>query len=128
MNKCSACGHARVFHAEVGIFICCSRRDDGQRCECTRFVPSKDNTNETSTVKPIRMRLPCESCGELHVDEGQSATHNHHTHQCAFCGLVWRPAEECTVGVKYLWPQSKENTLATCQRMQSKRSAASNTR
>jgi len=55
----------------------------------------------------IRMRLPCEACGELHIDKGEFATKPHHTHQCENCGLVWRPAIEDTIGVKFLWEQSK---------------------
>lgn len=56
---------------------------------------------------PIRMRLVCEACGELHVDAGEFATKPHHTHQCERCGLTWRPAIENTVGVRHLWEQSK---------------------
>jgi len=59
-------------------------------------------------VEPIRMRMPCEQCGELHIDEGEFATKPHHTHQCERCGAVWRPAEENTVGVRFLWPQAKD--------------------
>lgn len=55
---------------------------------------------------PIRMRLSCECCGQLHVDEGDFAIKPHHTHQCANCGLIWRPAVEHTVGVRFLWEQS----------------------
>lgn len=57
--------------------------------------------------EPIRMRLPCEQCGELHIDEGEFANKPHHTHQCEKCGLVWRPAIVETVGVRSLWEQSK---------------------
>jgi hypothetical protein len=48
------------------------------------------------------MRLPCEGCGELHVDEGEFATRPHHTHSCQHCGLTWRPAIIPTVGVRFL--------------------------
>jgi len=58
-------------------------------------------------MSSIPMRLPCEKCGELHVDEGEFATKDHHTHQCEKCGLVWRPAIENTRGVRFLWEQSK---------------------
>ena len=58
-------------------------------------------------TKPVRMRLPCEQCGELHIDEGEFASKPHHTHQCEKCGLVWRPAIVETVGVRFLWEQSK---------------------
>jgi predicted RNA-binding Zn-ribbon protein involved in translation (DUF1610 family) len=52
--------------------------------------------------KPIPMRMPCPGCGDLHIDEGEFATKPHHTHACQECGLVWRPACVCTVGVKFL--------------------------
>lgn len=48
------------------------------------------------------MRLVCEDCGILHIDEGEFATKPHHTHACQHCGLVWRPAVVCTVGVQFL--------------------------
>lgn len=51
---------------------------------------------------PIPMRLPCESCGKLHIDEGEFATKPHHTHSCQHCGLTWRPAIVATVGVQFL--------------------------
>lgn len=56
---------------------------------------------------PIRVRLPCERCGTLHIDRGEFATERHHTHQCEKCGLVWRPAEEDTIGVQFLYDQTK---------------------
>jgi hypothetical protein len=57
--------------------------------------------------RSIRMRLICPECFELHIDEGESATKPHHTHQCAECGMTWRPAVENTVGVRFLWEQGK---------------------
>jgi hypothetical protein len=51
---------------------------------------------------PIRIRLVCPACGELHVDEGEFATKPHHTHACQHCGAVWRPALVPTVGVRFL--------------------------
>ena len=51
---------------------------------------------------PIPMRLVCEGCGELHIDEGEFATKPHHTHTCQKCGLNWRPAKVATVGVQWL--------------------------
>ncbi len=53
-------------------------------------------------MAPIPMRLPCEKCKKLHIDEGQFATKPHHTHSCQFCGLTWRPAVVYTVGVRFL--------------------------
>lgn len=52
--------------------------------------------------EPIPMRLPCERCGELHIDVGEFATRIHHTHSCQHCGLTWRPAVVPTVGVRFL--------------------------
>jgi len=51
---------------------------------------------------PIRMRLTCEKCGALHVDESLFETKPHHTHACQDCGAVWRPAIVPTVGVRFL--------------------------
>lgn len=48
------------------------------------------------------MRLPCEKCGALHIDEGEFAVKPHHTHTCQRCGLTWRAAIEPTVGVLFL--------------------------
>ena len=53
-------------------------------------------------LEPIPMRLRCEVCGALHVDEGEFATKPHHTHVCQECGAEWRPALVCTVGVRFL--------------------------
>lgn len=50
----------------------------------------------------IPMRLTCPSCGELHIDKGEFATKEHHTHACQNCGMVWRPAVVPTVGVRFL--------------------------
>jgi hypothetical protein len=51
---------------------------------------------------PIPMRLPCEKCGVLHIDEGRFATEAHETHVCQGCGLAWKPARVPTVGVAFL--------------------------
>jgi hypothetical protein len=51
---------------------------------------------------PIPMRLPCEKCGALHIDEGRFATEPHETHVCQSCGLTWKPARVPTVGVAFL--------------------------
>lgn len=48
------------------------------------------------------MRLACEACGKLHIDEGEFLTKPHHTHSCQFCGLTWRPAVVHTIGVQFL--------------------------
>lgn len=51
---------------------------------------------------PVPMRIVCEGCGQLHIDEGEFATRAHHSHSCQHCGLTWRPAIVSTVGVRFL--------------------------
>ena len=63
-------------------------------------------------LPPIPMRLTCPDCGTLHIDVGEFATKPHHTHACQSCGLCWRPAVVCTVGVQFL-PGFK-NGAETC--------------
>ena len=48
------------------------------------------------------MTLWCPKCSARHVDVGEFATKPHHTHACQECGLTWRPAVVCTVGVTFL--------------------------
>lgn len=55
-----------------------------------------------SPPEPLQIRLVCESCGELHIDEGEYVTKAHHTHACQHCGHTWRPAVPPTVGVRFL--------------------------
>jgi hypothetical protein len=50
----------------------------------------------------VPIRISCEKCGELHIDEGIWATKPHHTHSCQHCGLTWRPAVFNTIGVRFL--------------------------
>lgn len=53
-------------------------------------------------AEPVPMILTCVSCGARHVDRGEFATKPHHTHSCQSCGVTWRPAVVCTVGVQFL--------------------------
>ncbi len=55
-----------------------------------------------TTMGPIPMFLTCPMCGKRHIDEGEFATREHHTHACQGCGLTWRPAIVPTVGVQFL--------------------------
>lgn len=50
----------------------------------------------------IPMRLFCPICDAQHIDEGEFATKEHHSHACQSCGAVWRPAIVATVGVQFL--------------------------
>lgn len=61
----------------------------------------ESNSGE-AVADPIPMRLPCPSCGALHLDVGEFATKVHYTHACQECGMVWRPAVVPTVGVRFL--------------------------
>lgn len=67
--------------------------------------------------EPIPMRLVCEDCGILHIDEGEFATKPHHTHACQHCGLVWRPAVVATVGVQFLPGFKNERMIDGHQRV-----------
>ncbi len=66
-----------------------------------RRAQSIPKTDETQ-ADIIDARLPCESCGRLHVDEGVFETKPHHTHSCQFCGLTWRPMVPFSRGVRFL--------------------------
>lgn len=57
---------------------------------------------EAGRTASVEMILTCPSCGERHIDEGNFATKRHHTHACQHCGMCWRPAIVCTVGVRFL--------------------------
>lgn len=41
-------------------------------------------------------------CAARHIDKGDFATKEHHTHSCQECGFTWRPAVVATVGVQFL--------------------------
>lgn len=50
----------------------------------------------------IPMIIWCPSCRARHIDKDRFETKPHHTHACQSCGMVWRPAIVCTVGVQFL--------------------------
>lgn len=54
--------------------------------------------------EPVPMILFCPKCGTRHIDQPDPANgwdkHPHRSHLCASCGLIWRPADICTVGVE----------------------------
>lgn len=54
------------------------------------------------TQDPVPLIMSCPACGERHVDGGAFAHKPHHTHACQHCGMCWRPAVVCTVGVQFL--------------------------
>lgn len=55
-------------------------------------------------TKPIDMVLHCPNCGTQHVDkpepENDWTNPPHRSHLCHMCGMVWRPADVPTQGVK----------------------------
>lgn len=55
----------------------------------------------------LPIRICCEKCNELHVDEGEWVLKPHHTHECQKCGHVWRPAKFNTTGVRFLFSTEK---------------------
>jgi len=65
-------------------------------------VAAKYCAQHSQPGPPVPMYLTCPKCGERHIDEGDFATRPHHTHSCQACGLTWRPAVICTVGVQFL--------------------------
>lgn len=58
--------------------------------------------NELGRCVWLPMLLWCPCCQARHIDEGEWAKAPHHTHACQHCGMVWRPAVENTVGVRFL--------------------------
>lgn len=69
--------------------------------ECARRV-AKMLMDWIYPPSAVPMILHCPDCGERHVDEGDFAARPHHTHACQTCGMVWRPAKQPTVGVRFL--------------------------
>lgn len=67
-----------------------------------QFLTLADRHRPSEAPPVIEMLLWCPECSERHVDEGQWAVNRHHTHACQHCGHVWRPAVECTRGVRFL--------------------------
>jgi hypothetical protein len=53
-------------------------------------------------VTPIDMILLCPNCNRQHVDASKGVWDNppHKSHECQFCGIIWRPADVETNGVK----------------------------
>lgn len=76
------------------------------------------------------MILPCPACGTQHIDVADlprpccfkaapapCAAHPalwtnppHKSHKCAFCGLIWRPADVPTTGVASIKTRGKADT------------------
>lgn len=79
--------------------------DRKQRVEVQKRVAAQYRQGRSALrrlAEPIPMLLWCPECGKRHIDQGDFATREHHTHACQSCGHVWRPAIVCTVGVRFL--------------------------
>lgn len=67
-------------------------------------------------LKPIDILLFCPQCGEQHVDEPQLEkgwdNPPHKSHECQFCGWVWRPADVPTNGVLTIRTKGKVDKSA----------------
>ena len=66
--------------------------------------------------EPINMLLFCPACHRQHVDAPNDLMdwHNppHRSHLCAYCNLVWRPADVCTNGVEATETRGKNDTYS----------------
>lgn len=63
---------------------------------------------------PIPMVLQCPMCQVFHIDEPNEAkgwtNPPHRSHECQFCGCVWRPADVPTTGVLRTQTRGKADT------------------
>jgi hypothetical protein len=71
---------------------------------------------EAKVPEPVAMLLFCPHCGEQHVDAPDEdkgwANPPHRSHECQFCGWVWRPADVATTGVLKIETQGKVDKSA----------------
>lgn len=63
---------------------------------------------------PLAIRICCEKCGTLHIDEGEFATRPHKSHTCQSCGVTWQPSLHPTFGVRFL-PGTQNKKDNTCE-------------
>lgn len=65
---------------------------------------------------PINMLLFCPQCAEQHIDDPQLEkgwdNPPHRSHECQFCGYVWRPADVATNGVAQITTEGKRDGRA----------------
>lgn len=64
--------------------------------------------------EPLPLLLYCPRCGVQHIDAPNAAAGwsnpPHRSHLCAACGLIWRPSDHPTTGVKRLTTRGREDT------------------
>lgn len=78
------------------------RESSGITAEMMVLALNKFFSAPEVSMAPVPMLLACPTCGLRHIDEGEFATKEHHTHACQGCGMVWRPALVPTCGVQFL--------------------------
>ncbi|VWC53833.1 hypothetical protein BLA9940_02106 [Burkholderia aenigmatica] len=112
----------------------CDRADFIRRTHGVVIVGASHNPTDQLAAAPIPMLLFCPRCGTQHVDApetepgrlissgpnaGRAVAPNvtwnnppHRSHLCHACGIVWRPADVATVGVKSIETRGKADTWA----------------
>lgn len=63
---------------------------------------SLERVEELERPIPMLLTCPMRECGKRHIDQGEFREKPHHTHACQFCGHVWRPSLQNTIGVQFL--------------------------
>jgi len=75
------------------------------RCQIEAFLEST----------PLDMLLFCPRCYRQHIDQPQPEKNwenpPHRSHECQTCGLVWRPADFPTNGVKAIKTRGKRDII-----------------
>jgi hypothetical protein len=79
------------------------------------LLAETDSVHETpAEPAPIPMVLQCPMCQVFHIDEPNEAkgwtNPPHRSHECQFCGCVWRPADVPTTGVLRTQTRGKADT------------------
>ena len=64
---------------------------------------------------PIDMLLFCPKCNAKHIDRPQPEKNwdnpPHRSHECQFCGTVWRPSDSPTNGVAFINTRGKRDII-----------------
>lgn len=79
------------------------REAQTEAAECRRGVIAAAEECARLTQAPVPMLLYCPACAVQHIDAPQPekgwTNPPHRSHECQFCGHVWRPADVATTGV-----------------------------
>lgn len=68
-------------------------------------------TQLAAALAPVEMLLFCPRCLTQHIDKPTPGWTNppHATHECAGCGLLWRPSNRNTVGIATIKPSEPQH-------------------